>query len=73
MTVSSPLDTADDMATMVALEEDPGAFLEWDENEVAQWIGTIGYAQYKDLIIGQYKLQRQARRHVCTVSHDQTL
>jgi hypothetical protein len=73
MTVSSPPDTADEMATMVALAEDPGAFLEWDENEVAQWIGAIGYAQYKDLIIGESKLQRQARRQVCTVSYDQIL
>lgn len=38
---------------MASLNADPASFLGWDEKQVAEWVDTIGYGQYKDLLIGE--------------------
>ncbi|GHJ87582.1 hypothetical protein NliqN6_3984 [Naganishia liquefaciens] len=40
-------------AMMASLAADPASFLAWDEKQVAEWVGSIGYGQYKDLLIDQ--------------------
>ena len=46
---------------MASLTADPASFLAWDENQVAEWVDSIGYGQYKDLLIGE--LQQEVLSH----------